>query len=137
MKEKRKNMKLIEWSTHYIKFKDCMKKNIIELNIKDSTIQVKEKNKEIEYLICEDLSKSISQLKETKQTIITLNTKENLDLLIKEWKTFIKYKQLTIIFSNPIINETWNVHPKTHQEIIEEKHLKNSLLALFNNVTTI
>lgn len=131
-------MELIEWAKHYIKFKDCMKKNIVEMNVLEHDILVKEKQQDVHYYVHQDLATSISKLEpEGKQTIICHNTKANFDTLVKDWKNLITHKQLTIIFAHPSSNETWSVHPKIHQGITEEKHLKESLLTLFSNVTRV
>ena len=130
-------MELFEWSKHYIKFKDCMKKNILDIEFKDDEIFVKEKQKNIIYYVESDISKGIAKLQQKQEVIITLNTKMNFDELIKNWNVLKKHQQLTIIFSHPKNNQTWIVHPYTHNNISDEKKLEEGLLTLFNNVSRV
>lgn len=130
-------MELYEWSKHYIKFKDCMKKNIQDIEYKDNEIFVKEKQRDIIYHIAPDITTGITQLQQKQEVIITTNTRKNLDELIKQWNILKKHKQLTIIFSHPSTNETWLIHPYTHNTITEGNKLKEGLLTLFNNISRV
>lgn len=129
-------MELFEWSKHYIKFKDCMKKNILEMECKADEIHVKEKQREIIYYIDETITTSIKKLQNKREIIITTNTKENFTELIKNWEKLAKQKELTIIFSHPKNNETWSLHPYTHNNITEDK-LEEGLQTLFESIARV
>ena len=132
-----KKMELFEWSKHYIKFKDCFKKNIQNIEYKKNEIFVKEKQRDIVYHIASDLTTGITNIRNKQEIIITLNTKENFNTLISQWNTLKKYKQLTIVFSHPNNNQTWIVHPYTHNNIAEKNKIKEGLLTLFNNISRV
>jgi hypothetical protein len=128
-------MELYEWSKHHIKFKDCMKKQILNIECKDSEIHVQEKKQELIYYINEELEEGIKKIQDsTKEIIITLNTKKNFETLIKSWSALKTHTQLSIIFTHPEANETWVIRPYTHDKISDNDKLKEGLEAIFSNV---
>ncbi|MCA9477554.1 MAG: hypothetical protein KC535_00210 [Nanoarchaeota archaeon] len=130
-------MELFEWCKHYIKFKDCMKRNIVSLEERDHEILVKEKQRDIRYLIDDDINKSISALTDSLEVIVAPNTKANFDALIDQWDELKNHKQLTVIFCHPDNNETWLVHPSTHHHIAEQDTFKEGLQSLFEGISRV
>ena len=68
--------------------------------------------------------------------IVTLNTKQNLDFLIKSWKSFSSNEKLTLIFANPSseLETKWIVKPYIHNRICDEGSLASGLKSMFDNV---
>jgi ABC-type uncharacterized transport system substrate-binding protein len=131
-------MDLDEWSTHYIKFKDCMKKNILEIKQEKHTIIVTEKNRTIHYHMHNTLKEGIEQLNQKQpEVIITYNSKNNLQTLIDMWRSIQNNKELTIIFANTKTNQKWLIHPYTHSNISEDKKLKEGLKTLFESISEV
>lgn len=128
-------MELYEWTKHYIKFKDCMKRNIKELIEEENKIKTHEKKENKIYLIAEDITTHINETCKEYKILVTLNTKKNVDTVINNWKTLITEENLSIIFANPQTNETWTIHPKTHHKISEK--IKEGLLTLYESITTV
>lgn len=131
-------MNLNEWTQHYIKFKDNMKKQIISLNEEKDGFVVKEKKETKHYLVNETLLASLKKLKEEEEAtfVVCTNTKKNIDELYTQWEKLIKYKQLTIIFANPLTNQSWLIKPKTHHFIAEKEKLKEGLESLSESIET-
>lgn len=129
-------MNLLEWTKHYIKFKDCIKKQIQSIEEKEDRIVVQEKKGEKIYCVSENIEdKLLTQKKcEGKKYLITLNKKQNVTFLAENWD-LIKDEDVTIIFANTETNESWMIHPKTHSRISEDKSLKPGLIALYENIT--
>jgi len=125
-------MNLIEWTEQYIRFKDAMKKNIKEIRTEKNKLIIKEKNEEKEYLIEEKLDKTIENLKEKKQIIVCLNTKENLNTLINKWDEVKNKKKLTIIFVQLETNDKWLIQPHTHDKISE--NISEGLKTLYESI---
>ncbi len=136
-------MDLYKWTAEYIRFRDVMLRRIANIEEKHGEIKVTEKNKTIKtYIIREDLKEAIEEIhtnhkKEEHLYITCLNTKQNAETLIKEWKKILKFKDITIIFSHPGTNEKWLIHPQTHNKISEEKQLKESIMTLFDGITRV
>lgn len=130
-------MELFEWCKHYIKFKDCIKKNILNITFDKEEILVKEKQREITYLVNKNIQQSIDKLSKKQSVIITTNTKTNFDKLINNWKKLTKNKLITIMFCNPTTNQNWSVHPNTHHYISEKEKIKEGLQTLFESITRV
>lgn len=128
-------MKLQEWTIHYIKFRDCMKRQIKNIEEKENKIIVHEKKGDKIYYIKKDLDESDFQIKENVETtIITLNKKENVKVLIDNWTQAEENKEISFIFANPKTNEKWLIHPRTHSKISEEKHIKIGLTTMHESI---
>jgi pyoverdine/dityrosine biosynthesis protein Dit1 len=87
--------------------------------------------KKSKFFVFEDLSKSIDFLEENC-FIATLNKKQNLDFLIKNWNLFVE-KSVTIYFVNPDLNEKWVLNTKVHS-FISDKNVALGLNSLFSTV---
>lgn len=128
-------MELYEWTKHYIKFKDCIKKQITEMIFEDNQIVAKGKNEDKTYFIADKIKNSIDKLNNKKTTIIIcLNTKENINEINNEWNLLITKPKLTIICAQPTTNERWSIHPSTHHKISE--NIKYGLKTLYESITS-
>ena len=126
---------LSEWAVEYIKNKDLVQKRLVNIETTESLIICKYKAGEGTYFIEPTLSeKVLAEIKEEECTVVCLNKKENLSILIKNWERFAKFKKLCFIFVNPLINERWIIFPYTHNLITEYSSLKRGLQSLFCSV---
>lgn len=137
-----KELKLLkEWAVNYIKNKDILTKFIEEIDEspKEWDIAVKTKTGEKYYLVVPDIGdfNEIAKRIEGKSVVVVaLNTKKNLDVLIKNWENAAKHPGLCFIFVNPDseIEKKWIVFPYTHEKVTEKKSLERGLKALFQTV---
>lgn len=124
-------MNLTEWTTHHIKFKDCMKKQIKDMDISEEKIVVTEKKGDIKtYFINNKLEKLIPHIEKETTILVCLNNKENAQTIINNWNKLIEYPNLTIICAEPNKNDSWTIHPTTHNRITEKESLETGILAL-------
>ena len=136
---------LLDWTINFIKNKDIISKKIEKIeNGKDGfDIYVKYKDREQYFIIAPsimDIDPIIQRLNSNSYfSIVTLNSKENFDIVIKNWSRLIGFKFLNIIFVNPFsgMDKKWIVFPHTHHKICDESSLENGLRAMFEMVELI
>ena len=136
---------LMEWLVNFVKNKDVISKKIEQIeNGKDGfDLYIKYKDREHYYIIVPNLVDidSITQRINDKFhfTIVTLNSKESFDALLKNWNKLVNFKFLSIIFVNPFseIDKKWIIFPYTHNKISDESSLKIGLKSMFEMVEPI
>ena len=132
---------LKEWAVSYVKHRDMITKNIVNIKEEQDKVIVKFKDKEKVFLIMPIVNDSvIEKINKDKNTgIIILNSKENLDFLIKKWSKLIKFEKLTIFFINPFSEpeKKWFISPYVHNKICDKDSLKLGLKTMFETVETI
>ena len=136
---------LVQWTINYIKNKDIVSKKIEQIeNGKDSfDLYVKYQDREQYFIIAAsivDINPILQRItNNTYFSIVTLNSKENFDAMIKNWSKLTNFKFLNIIFVNPFseIDKKWIIFPHTHHKICDEPSLENGLKAMFNMVDPI
>lgn len=136
---------LADWTINFIKNKDIITKKIEQIeNGKDGfDLYVKYKDREQYFIIAQniiDINLIIQRINnEFYFSIVTLNSKENLETILKSWSKLINFKFLSIIFVNPFseIDKKWIVFPHTHNKICDESSLKNGLKSMFAMVEPI
>lgn len=121
---------LSDWLVLYLRNRDIMFKKIVSIEEKSNKVVVKYKDKEACFVIQEMLGIPSSDC------IVCLNTKENLEFLIKNWEKFSSNKQLCIYFVNPFSKseKRWILYPATHATIAEAESLKLGLYTMFETV---
>lgn len=137
-----KEFKLLkEWTVNYIKNRDIILKQIESINEKSKEwdVVVKTKTGEKYYLIrpyMEDFNKILQLLDDNAVTVVVLNTKDNLNILIENWDKLVDYPKFCILFVNPYseLEKKWVIYPKTHQFVTEKSSLGRGLKALFQTV---
>ena len=98
---------LVDWTVNFIKNKDIISKKIEKIeNGKDGfDLYVRYKDREQYFIIAAniaDIDAIIQKLNSNSYfSIVTLNSKENFDIVIKNWNRLIGFKFLNIIFVNP------------------------------------
>lgn len=133
---------LVDWTIDYLKNKDAFLKQIelIEKNKDGFDIYVKFKEKEQFFIVkpvIEDIDKLLSRFDENRNFgLVVFNTKNNFNLLIKDWGKFVKFKKLCIYFVNPFsqLDKRWVIFPYTHNNICEKGALEKGLRAMFEMV---
>jgi hypothetical protein len=139
---------LKEWMISYVKSKDANFKNIEKMDEKENSIIVthisasigsgfkKQVVPKIATYIAQDILQTENKDIIPDTIIITLNTKKNVNYLVDHFEEFAKNETLRIIFANPNINETWQIHPFRHARLLKmmEANLKQSIMSLFEPV---
>jgi len=128
---------ILEWAEHYVKHRDLIFRRIEKIEKQQNSLMVKYKDGSFEqFLPCLNLEMfDVTKIK-FAVTVVTLNTKHNLDVLIKKWKELAEKKDLKIIFFNPDseLEKTWIIKPYVHNRICDEKSLNQGLKAMFETV---
>ena len=136
---------MVEWTVQFIKNKDLVSKKIEKIeNGKDGfDLYVKYKDREQYFIIASSINDIDSIIQKINNnfyfSIVTLNSKENFDIVLKNWNKLIHFKFLNIIFVNPFseMDKKWIIFPHTHQKICDGSYLKNGLKSMFNMVEPI
>jgi len=136
---------LVDWTINFIKHKDIISKKIEHIeNGKDGfDLHVKYKDREQYFIIkstIQDIDAIIKRLNnEHYFSIVTLNSKENFDVVLKNWSKLINFKFLNIIFVNPFseLDKKWTIFPHTHHKICDESALEGGLKSMFAMVEPI
>ncbi len=98
---------LIDWTINFIKNKDIISKKIekIDKNKDGFDLYVKYRDKEQYFIIIPqivDIDSIIQKINDNFYiSIVILNSKQNFEIIVKNWKRFIDFKVLSIIFVNP------------------------------------
>ena len=140
MKKEAKELK--EWLVNYIKNRDILLKQIdsISEKSKEWDVVVKTKSGEERYYIVrpelDDFDKIAEKLDDQTITLVVLNKKKNLDILIQNWGKTTHNPKFCIIFVNPKseLEKKWMVFPHTHEKVTEKAALERGLKALFQTV---
>ncbi len=121
------------WAERYAQYKNAIIKG--DFNVKNELIELKSGAKTITYTPMADLN--ILE-KAEDCIIITYNTKENFERLIKNWNKLVD-KKITLIMINPFskLDDKWTVVPHIHQKICEKSSFKRALKTMFESVETI
>ena len=129
---------LLEWAGFYAKHKDIYEKKIVDIKEDGDKLVIKRKEDVINYLGQPSLNKN--KLKDFGKkdfiTIVTFNTANNIEELLKGWHFYAEYPNLIIIFINPKSNldTKWIIKPYLHQRICDEKALKRGLKSIYETV---
>ena len=127
-------MKLLEWTEIFLNYRKAMGL-IVDFQKQNNQFIVKKKNQVTKFFVFDDLQELNIKSEDISEgdSVVTLNTKQNLDFLIKNWDFFLD-KNLTVLFVNPKVNEKWSVNTKTHSFVTDRKNIAKSLRALFEGV---
>lgn len=136
---------LVDWAINFIKNKDIVSKKIekIEHRKDGFDLYIKYKDREQYFIITAKIADIEPILQKIKSTgyfsIVTLNSSENFEALLKNWSRLINFKFLNIIFANPFsaTDKKWTIFPHTHHKICDESSLEAGLKAMFDGVEII
>ena len=127
---------LIDWAVLFLKQRDLFKKEIINIDVDyDNNELIINKNTGLERVV---VTTSLSDIKniinKSPSIIITLNNKDNLRLLISNWRLLVKFESLKLFFVNPKNNESWALIPFLHDKVADKKTLKQGLTSMSESI---
>ncbi len=127
---------LAEWAKGYLKYKDAVQRRIIGIEQSGNRITVAYKEKKATYIASASIDTTGTL--ENESTIVTFNTKENFQLVLKQWDEFVK-KKITIILINPLskLDDKWVVAAHVHSMICEKATFKQGLKTMSEMVEPI
>ncbi len=136
---------LVDWAIGFIKNKDIISKKIERIeNGKDGfDLYAKYKDREQYFIISPNIADIDSIIHRINNnfyfSIVTLNSRENFNIILKSWHKLVSFRFLNIIFVNPFseTDKKWIVFPYTHQRICDENYLENGLRSMFEMVEPI
>jgi hypothetical protein len=111
-------MTLREWLLLYLRHRDAYARKLQRIEEKGDEIVCAYLDHQVRVYALERLQVP----RVTGKTVVaTLQTRENVEFLLKHWGEFERLKELTIIFVNPARNEKWLLKPALHSQISEGK----------------
>lgn len=141
---------LVEWTVNFVRNKDVISKKIekIEHEKNGFDLYVKYRDREQYFIISSNIDKIDSIIEKIKDValsnifyffIVTLNSKHNLDALLKNWNKLSNFKMLSIIFLNPFsgLDKKWIISPHVHNKICDKNSLETGLRSIFDTVEQI
>ena len=136
---------MAEWTENFLKNKDILTKKIVSIdrNKDGFDLFIKYKDREQYVFVIMELKNIDSIINKINNnvhfTIVTLNSKENFEILLKSWKKLIDFKFLNIMLANPFsgLDKKWIVFPHTHHKICDESSLELGLKSMFETVEQI
>ena len=128
-----------EWVVDYLKHRDLVQGKIEQIKEEENAVIVKYVDKESSFLIIpkiEDINVILNNDKEKHLDIIVLNTKENFNIMVRNWNKLKDYKNLKIMFVNPNspLEKKWIISPYFHSKICDDSSLKQGLKSMFETV---
>jgi hypothetical protein len=133
--------KLLGFVKTYVKNKDLMFRRIESVTDNENGFFVKYKHKESQFLAEPVLNPGVIEkiAKIKNVSVICINTKENLDFVVKRWKELSNYQNLNVYFVNPFskMERIWIIHPYTHSRVADNESLELGLKTMFENVEEI
>ena len=136
---------LVQWTINFIKNKDLISRKIehIENGKNGFDLHVKYRDREQFFIITpkiENIDSIMQRIDNNSHfSIVTLNSKENFDIVLKSWNKLVSFKFLSIIFVNPFseMDKKWIIFPHTHHKICDESSLESGLKSMFGMVEPI
>lgn len=124
---------LLEWTENYLKNRDLSVRKIVSMKTdeKNNLIDVKFKDKSVKHHILPVLSEQ-TLTGTGSRVIVSLNSKENFDFLIKNWGKISKIKDFSILFVNLKHNDKWLINPYVHSMIADPESLESGLKTMFD-----
>ncbi len=122
---------LKQWIVQHLKYRDLLKKEIIEI-IPDPEKKwdfIVKKQSGIQHIKITP-SFAIPQEPAENTILVTENTENNIQTLLKEWDQFITIPTLQIYFVGPQENY-WIINPYTHNKITEKASLVQGIKSMY------
>jgi len=124
---------IIEWAKLYLKHKDIVKKNIIDIKEDNNSLFIETKEGKELGICSEDLPIDIPNLEQyNKLYIFVKHKKENLNALIQRWEELTHIKILLIFFVDYKKDKKWIISPFSHSKVASD-NIEKSLKALYSN----
>jgi len=129
---------LSEWVQVFLQNRDVFNKVITGFEKVNGDLLVKRTNGDLLVFVRPELSDvSDVSVRDGPSVLAVLNSKQNLDAVIKNWDVLSKKKDLCIYFINPNSNDKWLLYPHTHNQITEKPALRRGLESLFAMVPSV
>lgn len=134
-----KKEQLKNWIITYFKSKDAHTKHITQIKEDAGMADLLVEGQKPKAVFIQPELKEIPPSLGRHTVLVTLNTRENLQFVLKNWQELCKNQHLSIYFVNPQSKQEqkWVVFPATHDKITERKTLKKGLESLFATVETV
>jgi hypothetical protein len=136
---------LKEWTLTYLKNRDVLLRRISKIEDLEHYILVSNNDETHVVVIVKekisDMDNILSKFKELEQkhkanklTLVVLNQKENVEIIVKEWNKLIAFPTLSIVFANPKANAKWIIAPYVHNKVADQRNLKQGVFSMFQEV---
>lgn len=132
---------LAHWMERYLKNKDLIHKRIKSLTAAGDCITVTQEDRTLVYRILPELGAAQEALAPLTPVnhcaIITYQTPENFDALIRDWNAYANFKRhFAIYFVNPFSKQDklWVIYPSSHNAVTEAAALKPGLVSIASSV---
>lgn len=128
------NTSLKDWTIAYVKHKDSAFKKLVNYTEGKEYIDFKFKDKTNRHFILERIDAEVlTKIKDCDhKTVVCLNTEENYQFLIKEWKKLASIKNLMLIFVNLKTGDKWLINPHVHAMIADPESLETGLRTMYD-----
>jgi len=123
-------MNLKEWTKQHIKHKNLILQNLQHMEESNNEFICKYKDKTTTFSVHEQLENAA---RNKNTTIVCQNNKENVELLLKQWNSFVTHEHLCILFVEPKSNKKWHICPNSHDKIVEKTQLKKGIMAIYSH----
>ena len=131
---------LLDWAEHYARNQDVHAKRILSIEKKDSALVSIHSDKRDYFFVKHVLDNlhdfiaksGIESNDKDKFIIVVLNSRSNVDELLKAWDIASKYPKLSILFVNPksATEKKWIIKPYIHNRISDKASLSRGILAM-------
>lgn len=129
---------LSEWVKVFLQNRDVFNKVITGFEKVNGDLLVKRSNGDLLVFVRPELDDiSDVSVRDGPSVLAVLNSKRNLDAVIKNWDVLSKKKDLCVYFINPNSNDKWLLYPHTHNQITEKSALRRGLESLFSMVPSV
>lgn len=130
---------LSDWTVSFVKHMDIIKKEIVEIKKDSGKVIVTYKNSSKIFFIQPSLFSftDVLVIPHDKQVcIVCMNSENNIDFTVKNWKQIIEHPLLTMYFVNPKIpgNNKWILRPHIHNKVADMSSLKTGLKSMSDGV---
>jgi len=122
-------MNLKDWTLHFIKFRDSMKKEIVNITIRDNIIIAFTKTGQKKYFICENFVLP-QQCDCDHCYYILISTPKNIEHLVQNWELFNKQKNVTFIIIDKSLHKKTMINPYNHSNYCDTSNLRETIATM-------
>jgi len=129
---------LTEWMVLYLRNRNLITRNLLDLKCANNLITAKFKDKE-QLFIIKPFVENFKFVEEQHLGIVMFNTEDNFRAFLQHWDELAKYKNLSIYFVNPFSqpDKRWVIFPYTHKKVCDDGSVKLGLRSIFETVQPI
>ncbi len=125
---------LKDWTLHYIKQKDMMKKDLVSCKEEATKILCEHKDYHSEFYFAENFDLAMIKKLDEKSysTLICICNEHNFKLLNDNWDLLKTRQNFVFIFLNENHSEKWIIKPYIHARIADPATLKQGLRTMYD-----